>query len=330
MLTSLKGKTHTHLSAMADRCSVLVCVFSEGVSEVQLTEIEAQIGCRLPDDYRCSYRIHNGQKLVIPGSVPAPQTQNTQAAILSYRLLSLLSASPLRLMGSMSLSNHYRSEVLLDVETAAGGFHLKKGMRRCLPLTFCFHTGLSQYMALETTEGRRLGESFYPCPVCYLPVFLSFQNKMYSYKLSCFSFFLSGSDGSGPVGYRHVHHRCVLHITLYNATCVCVATDSVCVCVFRLLLLRVVHHIHPQRGHRRISHHQRPDLQVVSQPVGVLSARHTLSHSLLLLTLLAGMFTISPAWPPPGTSPSPSLPPSCRSCRLSIRHTSSSHTASGT
>lgn len=66
----------------------------------------------------------------------------------------------------MSLSNHYRSEVLLDVETATGGFQQRKGMRRCLPLTFCFHTGLSQYMALEPAEGRRMFESFYPCPVC--------------------------------------------------------------------------------------------------------------------------------------------------------------------
>ena len=68
-------------------------------------------------------------------------------------------------MGSMALSNHYRSEVLLDVETAAGGFQQRKGMKCCLPLTFCFHTGLSQYMALEPAEGRRIFESFYPCPV---------------------------------------------------------------------------------------------------------------------------------------------------------------------
>jgi len=65
----------------------------------------------------------------------------------------------------MSLSNHYRSEVLLDVETAAGGFQQRTGMRRCLPLTFCFHTGLSQYLALQPAEGRRAHESFYPCPV---------------------------------------------------------------------------------------------------------------------------------------------------------------------
>ncbi|XP_075905513.1 F-box only protein 3 isoform X1 [Nelusetta ayraudi] len=122
-------------SFLQQRCPRMIASLKEGATEAQLNSIEAQIGCRLPDDYRCSYRIQNGQKLVIPG-----------------------------LMGSMSLSNHYRSEVLLDVETAAGGFQQRKGMQRCLPLTFCFHTGLSQYMALEPTEGRRMYESFYPCP----------------------------------------------------------------------------------------------------------------------------------------------------------------------
>uniref|UniRef100_A0A1A8HMC2 F-box protein 3 n=1 Tax=Nothobranchius kuhntae TaxID=321403 RepID=A0A1A8HMC2_NOTKU len=120
---------------LQQRCPRMIASLKAGATEVELEEIEGQIGCKLPDDYRCSYRIHNGQKLVIPG-----------------------------LMGSMSLSNHYRSEVLLDVETAAGGFQLRKGMRRCLPLTFCFHTGLSQYLALEDAEGRRKSESFYPCP----------------------------------------------------------------------------------------------------------------------------------------------------------------------
>lgn len=39
----------------------------EGAKEEELDAIEAQIGCKLPNDYRCSYRIHNGQKLVVPG-----------------------------------------------------------------------------------------------------------------------------------------------------------------------------------------------------------------------------------------------------------------------
>lgn len=43
------------------------CAFAEGAREEDLDAVEAQIGCKLPDDYRCSYRIHNGQKLVVPG-----------------------------------------------------------------------------------------------------------------------------------------------------------------------------------------------------------------------------------------------------------------------
>ncbi|KAK7880727.1 hypothetical protein WMY93_032641 [Mugilogobius chulae] len=61
-------------------------------------------------------------------------------------------------MGSMSLSNHYRSEVLLDVETAAGGFQTRAGMKLCLPLTFCFHTGLSQEREKRGRRERREGE----------------------------------------------------------------------------------------------------------------------------------------------------------------------------
>uniref|UniRef100_A0A674IT73 F-box only protein 3 n=1 Tax=Terrapene triunguis TaxID=2587831 RepID=A0A674IT73_9SAUR len=107
----------------------------KGIEE-DLDAVEAQIGCKLPDDYRCSFRIHNGQKLVVPG-----------------------------LMGSMALSNHYRSEDLLDIDTAAGGFQQRLGLKQCLPLTFCIHTGLSQYMALESVEGRNKYEIFYQCPV---------------------------------------------------------------------------------------------------------------------------------------------------------------------
>ena len=70
-----------------------------------------------------------------------------------------------RLLGSMALSNHYRSEDLLDVDTAAGGFQQRQGLKYCLPLTFCIHTGLSQYIAVEAAEGRNKNEVFYQCPV---------------------------------------------------------------------------------------------------------------------------------------------------------------------
>ncbi|XP_427051.7 F-box only protein 3 isoform X1 [Gallus gallus] len=120
---------------LGQRCPRMIGSLKESVQEEDLDAVEAQIGCKLPDDYRCSFRIHNGQKLVVPG-----------------------------LMGSMALSNHYRSEDLLDIDTAAGGFQQRLGLKQCLPLTFCIHTGLSQYMALESVEGRNKYEIFYQCP----------------------------------------------------------------------------------------------------------------------------------------------------------------------
>ncbi|KAJ7396525.1 F-box only protein 3 [Pitangus sulphuratus] len=120
---------------LGQRCPRMIGSLKESVREEDLDAVEAQIRCKLPDDYRCSFRIHNGQKLVVPG-----------------------------LMGSMALSNHYRSEDLLDIDTAAGGFQQRLGLKQCLPLTFCIHTGLSQYMALESVEGRNKYEIFYQCP----------------------------------------------------------------------------------------------------------------------------------------------------------------------
>ncbi|KAJ1182252.1 hypothetical protein NDU88_007446 [Pleurodeles waltl] len=120
---------------LGEKCPRMIMSLKDGVQEQDLNAVEDQIKCKLPDDYRCSFRIHNGQRLVVPG-----------------------------LMGSMALSNHYRSEDLLDIDTAAGGFQQRPGLRQCLPLTFCIHTGLSQYMALENVEGREQYDIFYQCP----------------------------------------------------------------------------------------------------------------------------------------------------------------------
>ncbi|MEQ2216199.1 hypothetical protein XENOCAPTIV_012339 [Xenoophorus captivus] len=71
-------------------------------------------------------------------------------------------------------------------------------MRRSLPLTFCFHTGLSQYVALEDAEGRKKGESFYPCPVCTLPVCLFFRIKCINQAVNQFSVFLQDQTAQDP------------------------------------------------------------------------------------------------------------------------------------
>lgn len=92
-------------------------------------------GCRLPTDLRCSLRIHNGQQLVSPG-----------------------------LIGSMSISNHYQSESLLELNVAANGLQRRDGLRNCIPISFCVNTGNGQFMALTNEEGHNPGEIFWPSP----------------------------------------------------------------------------------------------------------------------------------------------------------------------
>lgn len=109
----------------------------------------------------------------------------------------------------------------------------------------------------------------------------------------------------------------------------------------RFLLLGVVHHVRPQRHHGRVSHHQRPGLQVKQRHCSDGSTQKTnippvsywrkttvrvFTTALLALT---GTCTTRAAWRPPATSRSPCPPPSCRSCPPSSRRTSSSLTVSG-
>ena len=93
------------------------------------------IGLKLPNDLRCSLRIHNGQRLVSPG-----------------------------LIGSMAISNHYQSECLLELTVALSGLQRRDGLRNCIPISFCVHTGNGQFMALTNEEGHNWGEIFWPSP----------------------------------------------------------------------------------------------------------------------------------------------------------------------
>ncbi|CAK9298901.1 unnamed protein product [Gordionus sp. m RMFG-2023] len=126
-----------------------------GLLEEDLERIENAIGYNLPLDFRCSYRIRNGQRLNAPG-----------------------------ILGSMEIGTHYISEALLDLETLiqpAIWWHIKRNLRKiwnlkatgtviqarsslkgCLPVTVCVSTGVSQYMALSSEDGHIPGSLFYP------------------------------------------------------------------------------------------------------------------------------------------------------------------------
>ncbi|XP_076311124.1 F-box only protein 3-like isoform X5 [Tachypleus tridentatus] len=66
------------------------------------------------------------------------------------------------LMGSMSIHSHYRTESLLDLETASIGFQQRDGLKGCLPLTICLHSGLTQFIALNDLDGYQPNIVFYP------------------------------------------------------------------------------------------------------------------------------------------------------------------------
>ncbi|XP_064490226.1 F-box only protein 3-like isoform X3 [Ornithodoros turicata] len=142
---------------MKENCPVIFQSIREGTSEERLDEAERKLGVRLPDDLRCSYRIHNGQRLASPG-----------------------------LMGSMSIPSHYRSEFMLDIETAVTGFQVlrsREGLEGCMPLTFCLHSGQSQLIALRDTDGHVPFTVFYPShdPVDYFITGRSFSEWFTTY-----------------------------------------------------------------------------------------------------------------------------------------------------
>lgn len=118
-------------------CPSIYASLNDGLSEEEIREIEANKlnGCKLPNDLRCSIRIHNGQQLVSPG-----------------------------LIGSMEISSHSQSESLLELDTAAGALQHRHGLRNCIPVSFCVKTGKGQFMALTHEEGHNPGDLFWPSP----------------------------------------------------------------------------------------------------------------------------------------------------------------------
>ncbi|GFY61978.1 f-box only protein 3 [Trichonephila inaurata madagascariensis] len=115
-------------------CPLIYQTIKEGASEDELNRVEDILGLgRLPNDFRCSYRIHNGQRLTSPG-----------------------------IMGSMSIPGHYRSESLLDLDTIIVGFREREGVGGCIPLTLCLHSGLTQYLAITDADGYEPDTIFYP------------------------------------------------------------------------------------------------------------------------------------------------------------------------
>ncbi|XP_015924855.1 F-box only protein 3 [Parasteatoda tepidariorum] len=105
-----------------------------GASEEELNALERRLHFVLPLDYRCSYRICSGQEFSSPG-----------------------------IMGSMSSPGWYRTETLLDLNTVSVvGFRERDGLKGCIPLTLCLHSGVIQYLAVTDEDGYEPNTIFYP------------------------------------------------------------------------------------------------------------------------------------------------------------------------
>ncbi|XP_076311121.1 F-box only protein 3-like isoform X2 [Tachypleus tridentatus] len=130
---AIKGAWDKIMKFMVVNCPTIYSSVKCGLCEQEVRDIEENVSIKLPKDLKCSYRIHNGQKLNAPG-----------------------------LMGSMSIHSHYRTESLLDLETASIGFQQRDGLKGCLPLTICLHSGLTQFIALNDLDGYQPNIVFYP------------------------------------------------------------------------------------------------------------------------------------------------------------------------
>ncbi|ELU11977.1 hypothetical protein CAPTEDRAFT_144235 [Capitella teleta] len=122
---------------MEKNCPTIHKSIQTGLSEDELSAMENGMQLKLPRDLRCAYRIHNGQK---PGHEPG-------------------------LMGSMqSISSSYRTEVLLPLHMATDNIQTSSDLQGCLPLTFCFHSHVSQMIVLSEEKGYTRNQIFYPIP----------------------------------------------------------------------------------------------------------------------------------------------------------------------
>lgn len=92
------------------------------------------LGKSLPNDYRCFLRIHNGEKLKSCG-----------------------------ILGETTISNHFKQEAILDVNSSAQGYSsMVSGLRGCIPITFCTEKNCGHFMAITEEAGHEQGRVFWP------------------------------------------------------------------------------------------------------------------------------------------------------------------------
>ena len=87
----------------------------------------------LPNDLKCSLRIHNGQNF-----------------------------SECGLLGSVHIGGHYDTEYLLALNLIINGISARPGLQGCVPLSFCATSRSSQFIRLSDAEENTKGQIFWP------------------------------------------------------------------------------------------------------------------------------------------------------------------------
>ncbi|XP_013383630.1 F-box only protein 3 isoform X1 [Lingula anatina] len=135
-------------------CPKIYSSIQSGVSEEVLTEAENRIHQNLPDAFRCSYRIHNGQSLITHG-----------------------------LMGTVKIASHVRTQELLDLRTATNNYQDHGDLKFMMPITLCPFTHVAQLLVLSEDSGLGYGQVVYPTP-----------DNMLLSNNSAMDFFISGNS----------------------------------------------------------------------------------------------------------------------------------------
>lgn len=171
---------------------------------MELNDIEAQISCRLPDDYRCSYRIHNGQKLVIPGSVsvsPSPWRRSSFWHPACLCVSGWWAACPCLTTTAQRCCWMWRRRPEGSSRGKGWDAASRSPSASTLDSASTWHWNLQKDAACSRASTPALCvTSLSAQPLKTNCLKLSFKPKHLC---------VSGSDGSGSFSHQHVHHRSV-------------------------------------------------------------------------------------------------------------------------
>ncbi|XP_074655335.1 F-box only protein 3-like [Tubulanus polymorphus] len=138
-----------------ENCPVIHRTLNKGLSETQLAEIEEKLQCNLPEDLRCSYRIHNGQEICC----------NTNQFVFAGLMGTKTSYMQLFQEGDYYFNNNFSSDHLFDLNEATNQYQMYRDLDGFIALTICTAHYDSQFISINDESGIDIGMVVHPDPV---------------------------------------------------------------------------------------------------------------------------------------------------------------------